>query len=632
MNLEPGQIFAKDFRVERRLSQGGMGAVYVARQLSTDKLRALKVMLPGLLPDAKSRGRFVEEARIGGRIESEHVVEVVAAGLEETSGAPWLAMELLEGEDLAALVSRRGALPAGEVREVFVQVGHALGAAHAQGIVHRDLKPENLFLARSRRVGQASLIKVLDFGIAVAVPSGGMGVVTTAVGSPLWMAPEQSRPGDSLLPSTDVWALGLIAFHLLTGRSYWRTARHDDVSIGAVLTEILVEPLEPATARAAEAGAAARLPDGFDAWFARCVTRTASERFADATAALGGLDALLAPLGERTPVAFSTPQQQPQPVVQAAGLDATFQRATPFLGDTAASAPKAPMVPRVPPAAPAPPVASQAPPARRRMPIGFFVGVAGVALAAFAFWGRQPPPPAATVDVIAQPTVASPVVVAPPQVADAGHEEIAAAIPGAGSPVDAGTPSAVAAPASGTPLAVAAPEQPIRPQIPVRPRPVAAPKPAAPVPGTLSIIASQPSSVTIDGAKVGTTPLELPVAPGGHVVIVSNAEFKFTERYELAVYSDRMTPLMVTVTPPPPSHWVVKGRVDSKTYAFDALSYADLKDQCYAWFKTHFPKKGPTKMTANGGEWPQESSPMQVHHVCSYVLKNVYVEPGTRSP
>ena len=141
--------------------------------------------------------------------------------------------------------------------------GHALGGAHAQGIVHRDLKPENLFLARSRRVGQGSLIKVLDFGIA-------------AVGSPFWMAPEQSRPGDALLPATDVWALGLIAFHLLIGRSYWRTARLEDASISAVLTEILMEPLESASARATWLGAGERVPAGFDAWFSRCVTRCPS--------------------------------------------------------------------------------------------------------------------------------------------------------------------------------------------------------------------------------------------------------------------------------------------------------------------------------------------------------------------
>lgn len=153
-HLTPGQVFARDFKVERLLSQGGMGAVYVVRQQSTDKLRALKVMHPQLVPDEKSRQRFVGEARVGARIESEHVVEVLAAGVDEETGVPWLAMELLDGVDLGDLSRHRGPLAAGEVRDAFAQLGHALGTAHAQGIVHRDLKPENLFLARSRREGR----------------------------------------------------------------------------------------------------------------------------------------------------------------------------------------------------------------------------------------------------------------------------------------------------------------------------------------------------------------------------------------------------------------------------------------------------------------------------------------------
>lgn len=421
--LEPGQLFATDFRIERRLSQGGMGAVYVARQLSTDKLRALKLMLPQLAPDAKSRQRFIDEARIGGRIDSEHVVEVVAAGIDEATGAPWLAMELLEGEDLGTLISRRGALPAGEVREVFLQAGHALALAHTKGIVHRDLKPENLFLARTRRQGQASVVKVLDFGIATALPTGGAGVVTTAVGSPFWMAPEQATPGATLQPSTDVWALGLIAFHLLTGRSYWKSATLRDVSIGAVLTEILMEPLVPASARAT-----VPLPPGFDEWFACCVTRTAAARFPDAGSCLKALDALLERVAPPAPVAFSAPA--PEPVIPAAGLDATFQRATPFPstaappppvvgpgaaatpmnvgpasgpapvspvngGPARAPAPVAPLnagppgfPPGPPPGFPLPPPPPFGPPPPGRLPVGLFIGVIGVLVAVVAIWSR----------------------------------------------------------------------------------------------------------------------------------------------------------------------------------------------------------------------------------------------------
>jgi serine/threonine protein kinase len=165
-NLLPGSVFAADFRIVRRLSQGGMGTVFVAEQLSTGKPRALKLMLPQLVADPVLRMRFAQEARIGSQIDSEHVVEVVGAGVDAATGMPWLAMELLRGEDLSQVIAHRGAMPVGEVLAVFEQLCHALGAAHAAGIVHRDLKPENLFLAEARRAGAAFTLKVLDFGIA----------------------------------------------------------------------------------------------------------------------------------------------------------------------------------------------------------------------------------------------------------------------------------------------------------------------------------------------------------------------------------------------------------------------------------------------------------------------------------
>src|SRR6185503_3583423 len=109
--LERGQLFAGDFRIERRLGEGGMGSVYVVTQLSTAAPRALKLMHVDLSSDASLRRRFEQEARIGAAIKSDHVVQVVAAGVDEPTRTPWLAMELLEGETLAQLAARRGPLP-----------------------------------------------------------------------------------------------------------------------------------------------------------------------------------------------------------------------------------------------------------------------------------------------------------------------------------------------------------------------------------------------------------------------------------------------------------------------------------------------------------------------------------------
>jgi serine/threonine-protein kinase len=119
--LAPGTLFANDYRIERPLAEGGMGAVFIAEQLSTGKRRALKVMQPSLLADAKLRDRFVQEAKIGAKIESNHVVEVIGAGIEP-SGEPWMAMELLDGETLAQILRTRAALTVPEVLEIFRQL------------------------------------------------------------------------------------------------------------------------------------------------------------------------------------------------------------------------------------------------------------------------------------------------------------------------------------------------------------------------------------------------------------------------------------------------------------------------------------------------------------------------------
>jgi hypothetical protein len=277
--LDRGSIFAREYRVVRPLGEGGMGAVYVATQLATGSPRALKVMHPQLAADERMQQRFVLEARACARIKSDHVVQVVAAGIE--GRIPWLAMELLEGCDLAAALRQRGALPLEDVVEVMEQLAHALGAAHDVGIVHRDLKPENVFLCAPRRAGVSVTIKVLDFGIAKLMAEAST-YVTAAVGTPLWMAPEQTEASEQVVPATDVWALGLLAYKLLTGRYYWRGAADVSPSPMAILREVMLGAVERPSRRAAREDLAHCLPAGFDAWFARCVDRDVRQRFRDA--------------------------------------------------------------------------------------------------------------------------------------------------------------------------------------------------------------------------------------------------------------------------------------------------------------------------------------------------------------
>ncbi len=299
LRLVAGRIFAGDYKVVKPLKAGGQGSLYVVEQVSTSKLRALKLMLPELVAQPSSRRRFELEAKIAARIQSDHVVESIASGVDVPSGTPWLVMELLEGEDLAVYTQKKRHLPAAEVLEIFSQLCHALGEAHRQGIIHRDLKPENIFLATPRRRGVPFMVKVLDFGIAriLAESQTQSGSTTSGLGTPMWMAPEQTVPGSTVGPGTDVWPMGLLAFRLLTGYLFWKSPYDPGASVMMLMAEAFMHPLPTATERAAHYKCADRLPPGFDAWFARCVARPMPERFADATEAFAALEPLLAGFG-----------------------------------------------------------------------------------------------------------------------------------------------------------------------------------------------------------------------------------------------------------------------------------------------------------------------------------------------
>ena len=313
-NLSPGTVFAGEYRIVSPLSSGGMGTVYIAEQMGTGKRRALKLMLPELVRDERLRARFAQEARVGARIDSEHVVEVVDAGVDTFTGMPYLAMELLDGEDLSRWRPKQGVLSGADARRILEELCHAVGAAHRVGIVHRDLKPENLFVTKSKRVGSQVTLKVLDFGIAKLVDEA-RSSRTAAVGTPLWMAPEQTEASTAVAPATDVWAIGLIAFWLFTGRVYWRGGNVHDPSVATLLREVVLDPIGSASQRAAEFGVADRLPRGFDAWFARCVERNPGLRYADATQTFNAMDAILANTAAPTVVNMqgSAPTMQSHP-------------------------------------------------------------------------------------------------------------------------------------------------------------------------------------------------------------------------------------------------------------------------------------------------------------------------------
>ncbi len=289
MNLLPGTILAQRYRIDALLGEGGMGAVYRATDWRGGGC-ALKVMRPECVADADIRRRFEQEAHIGLRLRHPNVRQVWDVGVDHYTQLPFLAMELLSGEDLATRLAWRGPLSADEARHLFGQLCDALVAAHAAGIVHRDLKPENIFLAASHG---GEVLKVLDFGIAKMLAGGATNSIV--IGTPAWMAPEQLGADLEVGPHTDVWAIGLLAFFALTGRSYWPAANAKTPEYPKIILDV-VNPASrvPASRRASEYGLSERLPAGdFDAWFAACTAVSPHERFQHVPACWAALRVVL---------------------------------------------------------------------------------------------------------------------------------------------------------------------------------------------------------------------------------------------------------------------------------------------------------------------------------------------------
>ena len=211
-----GTIVADRYHILRKLGEGGMGQVYLAEHVKMGRKSAIKVMNPGMSTDTDAIGRFNREAANASRISQNNVAAIYDFG-ETPDGLIYLAMEYVDGEPLTALMEREGVLAPARAADITRQVAAALDAAHDMGIVHRDLKPDNIMLARQR--DGSDLVKVVDFGIAKAQGGDGQKVTKTGlvVGTPEYMSPEQLA-GDALDGRSDTYTLGLVAFHLLTGK------------------------------------------------------------------------------------------------------------------------------------------------------------------------------------------------------------------------------------------------------------------------------------------------------------------------------------------------------------------------------------------------------------------------------
>jgi eukaryotic-like serine/threonine-protein kinase len=233
-----GEVIAGKYAVEDVLGAGGMGIVVAARHVALRQRVAVKFLLPEAARFPEASERFLREARAVVAIQSEHVARVLDVGTLDT-GAPYMVMEFLAGTDLAKRLKQGGPLPVGDAVDFVLQACEAIAEAHSLGIVHRDLKPANLFL--TTRAEGSPLVKVLDFGLSKmaaedGAPEGSLTATGFVMGSPQYMSPEQIRSLKHVDWRTDIWALGVILYELMTGKRPF-----DGPSLTAVSASIVVD-------------------------------------------------------------------------------------------------------------------------------------------------------------------------------------------------------------------------------------------------------------------------------------------------------------------------------------------------------------------------------------------------------
>jgi serine/threonine protein kinase len=274
MALKEGDVIAGRYVLQRVLGAGGMGTVWLAEHMTLKTPLAIKFIDSALIPRADLRARFIREAQIAARIQSEHVVKVFDHGLTD-GDQPYIAMEYLSGISVRDRLTKDGRLSLADTARVVRHVARALMRAHQEGLVHRDVKPENLFIVKNE---DEEVVKVLDFGAAKAPDAlsvDGVDPTRTGalVGTPYYMSPEQAQGLKTVDTRADLWGLGVVVFECLTGVRPFTGA-----ALGPLVVAIIAGPIPAPSRVAPNAG----IPVDVDVWMTRALERDPAKRFASA--------------------------------------------------------------------------------------------------------------------------------------------------------------------------------------------------------------------------------------------------------------------------------------------------------------------------------------------------------------
>ena len=327
-----GTTIGGRFKVSEMLGAGGMGSVYLARQLSVDRDVAIKILRKDTADDTLAARRFLLEAKATSRLKNDHTVTIYDFG-QTDDGHLFIAMEFLEGRTLRQKLDMERALSLEETVNIIDQIGESLAEAHEQGIVHRDLKPENILLA-TRSKG-AEFVKVLDFGIARAQELNDGGALTatgTVAGTPAYMSPE-AVTGKTVDARADVYALGVMVYEMLSGDAPFK----GDTPFVVMQQHVMHNPPPLATLLQ-------DLPPAVSSFVGRCLMKDPKHRPIDASAFRRGLELAVAGK-EQTSPDHATLAGHPS-----AGPATTSPYSQPIVsggGDTAAALPSDPSLAEV---------------------------------------------------------------------------------------------------------------------------------------------------------------------------------------------------------------------------------------------------------------------------------------------